>query len=130
MQTLIDTHAHIYLKEFNDDLDEVLNQSKKIGLEKIFMPNIDSRSIDAMLSIERAHPNFCIPMMGLHPCYVKENYMDEVSIVESWLGQRNFCAIGEIGIDLYWDKTFKNEQVKVFEIHIGQNDSHGYNGAL
>lgn len=118
METLIDTHAHIYLKEFKDDLDEVLNQSKDAGVEKIFMPNIDSRTIDGMLALERKYQNICIPMMGLHPCYVKENFKEELNTVESWLDKRNFCAIGEIGIDLYWDKTFKNEQVKVFETQI------------
>lgn len=115
---MIDTHAHIYLKEFQDDLPEVIQQSKQSGIQKIFMPNIDAHSIDHMLSLESQYKNYCIPMMGLHPCYVKEDYKAELKLVESWLGQREFCAVGEIGIDLYWDKSFMKEQIKAFETQI------------
>lgn len=115
---MIDTHAHIYLQDFNDDIQEVIDNSKETGIEKIFMPNIDSNSIQPMLKLEKLYKNYCIPMMGLHPCYVKENYEEELRIVGSWLEKRTFCAIGEIGIDLYWDKTHLKEQVIAFETQI------------
>ncbi len=118
MVKVIDTHAHIYLNEFTNDLDEVIQQSKLKGIERIYMPNIDSNSIDHMLSLESQYKDYCIPMMGLHPCYVKEDYKTELKLVESWLGQREFCAVGEIGIDLYWDKSFVKEQIKAFETQI------------
>jgi TatD DNase family protein len=86
-----------------------------VGIEKIYMPGIDSTCIDDMMGMETKYPGFCIPMMGLHPCYVKENYQEELAIVEGWLTKRKFAAIGEIGLDYYWDKTFAKEQQLVFE---------------
>jgi len=115
---MIDTHAHIYLPDFSDDIHDVIHASKEAGVEKIYMPNIDSTSIKSMLQAEQYFGNYCIPMMGLHPCYVKDNFRRELHIVESWLAKRNFCAIGEIGIDLYWDKTHFNEQIIAFETQI------------
>jgi TatD DNase family protein len=118
MIELIDTHAHIYLSKFQDDLEEVLVSAKSLGVRKIYMPNIDSTSIDSMLKIENDHGDFCKAMMGVHPCYIKDNFRDELDIAHSWLGKRDFCAIGEIGIDLYWDKSHQNEQVMAFETQI------------
>ena len=118
MTKLIDTHAHIYLKEFHHDVHKVILESNKSGVEKIFMPNIDSHTIDKMLILEDQYKDFCIPMMGLHPCYVKEDYKKELNMVESWFGKRNFCAVGEIGLDLYWDKSFVKEQTIAFETQI------------
>lgn len=115
---MIDTHAHIYLLDFKDDIHDVIRASKEAGVEKIYMPNIDSSSIDSMLQLEQHFGNYCSPMMGLHPCYVKDNYRHELRIVESWLTKHNFFAIGEIGIDLYWDKTHINEQIIAFETQI------------
>lgn len=111
----IDTHAHIYADEFKADLLTIVESAKTNGIEKIYMPGIDSNSIDAMLSIEQAYPNNCIAMMGLHPCYVKENCNIELEIVKSWLEKRRFAAIGEIGLDYYWDKTFVKEQQEAFQ---------------
>ncbi len=111
----IDTHSHIYDTGFQEDMDAVIDSAKSAGIEKIYMPGIDSTCIDAMMDMETKYPGFCIPMMGLHPCYVKENYQEELAIVESWLAKRKFAAIGEIGLDYYWDKTFANEQQLVFE---------------
>jgi TatD DNase family protein len=85
------------------------------GVDKILMPAIDSSSLEAMLEIEKKYPANCIAMMGLHPCYVKENYKKELALVETWLAKRKFIAIGEIGLDYYWDKTFAKEQQFVFE---------------
>ena len=118
MTKLIDTHAHIYLSEFENDIDEVVYRSKEAGIGNIFMPNIDSNSIAGMLKLEKSYDNYCISMMGLHPCYVKNNYKEELQIMKSWFEKRKFCAVGEIGIDLYWDKTYLNEQISAFETQI------------
>ena len=82
------------------------------------MPNIDHTSIDAMLEVEERHPEICIPMMGLHPCYVKKDFEKELYTVESWLSKRKFLAVGEIGTDLYWDKTFWEQQCEAFRIQV------------
>jgi len=113
---MIETHAHIYAEEFKDDIGEVIERSKHAGVESIYMPNIDHTSIDAMLELELGQPDYCIPMMGLHPCSVKKDFEKELYIVEEWLAKRKFVAVGEIGTDLYWDKTFKAEQIEAFKI--------------
>jgi len=110
----IDTHAHVYADELIKDLDIVVKNAITHGIDKILLPAIDSNTLNAMLTVEAAYPNNCIAMMGLHPCYVKENYMQELAIVESWLAKRKFIAIGEIGLDFYWDKTFTEQQHIVF----------------
>lgn len=115
---LIDTHSHIYSEDFNDDINQIIENSKEAGVEKILLPNIDSQSIDQMHSLERMFPSYCIPMMGLHPTSVKENFQDELNICKNWLNSRKYCAIGEIGIDLYWDKTFVKEQQIAFDTQI------------
>lgn len=118
MTKLIDTHAHLYLSEFENDIEDVIEQSKEAGVERIYMPNINSESIEDMLFLERKYENYCIPMMGLHPCYVKDNYKEELKVMKSWFNTRPFCAVGEIGIDLYWDKTYLKEQISAFELQI------------
>lgn len=115
---LIDTHSHIYSEDFNDDINQIIENSMEAGVEKILLPNIDSQSIDSMHSLEKMFPGYCIPMMGLHPTSVKENFQDELNICKNWLNSRKYCAIGEIGIDLYWDKTFVKEQQIVFDTQI------------
>ena len=111
----IDTHAHVYAAELTSDIDLVMKNAITNGVDKILMPAIDSSSLEAMLEIETKYPAHCIAMMGLHPCYVKENYKEELALVETWLAKRKFIAIGEIGLDYYWDKTFAKEQQFVFE---------------
>ena len=111
----IDTHAHVYAAELTSDLDLVMKNALAIGIKKIIMPAIDSTSLDAMLKVEQQFPENCIAMMGLHPCYVKENYIEELKLVEEWIEKRKFIAIGEIGLDFYWDKTFTKEQHIIFE---------------
>jgi TatD DNase family protein len=111
----IDTHAHVYAEELTTSIDVVIENSIKAGISKIIMPAIDSTTLDAMLKVEQQFPEHCIAMMGLHPCYVKENYKAELKLVEDWIGKRKFIAIGEIGLDFYWDKTFAKEQQFVFE---------------
>ena len=110
----IDTHAHIYDESILPEIDHILNNAHLSGVEKILMPGIDSTCITDMLSLETKYPDKCIAMMGLHPCYVKENYEAELNIVEEWLSKRKFVAIGEIGLDFYWDKTFTEQQFIAF----------------
>ncbi|MBC6410083.1 MAG: TatD family hydrolase [Ekhidna sp.] len=111
---MIDTHAHIYSKEFEKDIEEVINHAVEIGVDKILMPNIDIDSIDPMLKLEENHAGTCYAMMGLHPCYVKDDYKERLKIVEEWFSKRDFLAVGEIGTDLYRDKTYRNQQVEAF----------------
>lgn len=115
---LIETHAHIYSDDFKEDLNETLDKAKGHGVERIYMPNINSKSIDAMLEVEANNPDYCIATMGLHPCYVKEDFEKELATVEDWLNKRDFVSIGEIGIDLYWDKTFKEQQEEAFKVQV------------
>ena len=103
---LTDTHIHLYADELKTDLNELINTAVEKGVVRFFLPNIDSTSIDSMLDLEKNFPDKCFPMMGLHPCSVKENWKDELLLVENWLSKRKFAAVGEMGIDLYWDKTF------------------------
>jgi TatD DNase family protein len=107
---LIDSHCHIYDEKFSEDRDQVIQRAEENGIERIFMPNCDSTTIEAMVSCEDKYPGICISTMGLHPCYVKENFKEELALVERWLSDRPFLAIGEIGLDFYWDKTFVKEQ--------------------
>lgn len=113
---LVETHAHIYLDKFKSDIDDVIARAQEQGVEKIYLPNIDSESIDAMLELEYRYPGYCIPMMGLHPCSVNKDFEKELYIVEDWLNKRDFVAIGEMGTDLYWDKTYFEQQKEAFNI--------------
>ena len=115
---LIDTHAHLYSEDFDDDRDKIVRNAIQSGVQKIILPNIDENSIESMLELSNAYPEVCFPLMGLHPTSVGENYKDQLQIVESWLGRRNFIAIGETGIDLYWDKTYQKEQEDAFRIQL------------
>lgn len=107
---LIDTHAHIYSRKFESDREAVINEIREAGVERIYMPNIDVESIEEMLEMEKSYPGFCIPMMGLHPCDVKEDFEAQLAVMKEWLWKRPFAAVGEIGLDLYWDKSFFEEQ--------------------
>ena len=113
-----DTHTHLYAEEFEQDLPKLLEVATLEGVERFFMPNIDSTSIEGMFKLEKTYPEKCFPMMGLHPCSVKENWKGEMVIVEDWLSKRKFAAVGEMGIDLYWDKTFIEEQKTVFRMQV------------
>ena len=118
MLKLVDSHAHIYSEEFKDDLAAAVARATEAGIEKIYMPNIDHTSIDAMLEAEAAFPGQCISMMGLHPAYVKKDFERELYLVEEWLNKRNFAAVGECGIDLYWDKTFFPQQQEALKVQL------------
>lgn len=115
---LIDTHTHLFLPEFDLDRDQVISNAINNGVEKLLMPNVDSSTIDSLSNLAKKYPDYCLPMMGLHPTSVKENYVDELKVIESYLEKNKVFAIGEIGIDLYWDKTFLKEQVKVFKYQV------------
>jgi TatD DNase family protein len=114
----VDTHTHLYAEEFNADRPQMIKKALSCGIKKLYMPNIDSSSIDSMFQLEKEYPQNCFAMMGLHPCSVNEKVEEELKIVEAWLTKRKFCAIGEIGIDLYWDKTFFEEQKMAFKAQI------------
>lgn len=111
---MIDTHSHIYSEEFDSDRAEVIARAKAAGITKIILPNVDSESLPRMLQLESEYPGYCFAAIGLHPTSVKENYAEELAIVKKELERREYIAIGEIGIDLYWDKSFLKEQIQVF----------------
>ncbi|MBK6947898.1 MAG: TatD family hydrolase [Haliscomenobacter sp.] len=111
---MTDTHAHLYSEQFDEDREEMLARAIAAGVQAIFLPNVDKDTIEPMLALEAAHPEVCQAMMGLHPCSVSETYLEELAIVRQWLERRKFCAIGEIGIDLYWDKTHVAAQEAAF----------------
>lgn len=113
--TLIDTHCHLYSTEFGEEIPQIIERAQKVGVKKFYLPAIDSEVINAMLALEAAYPGTCFAMMGLHPCSVKENVGEELAIAKEWLNQRDFVAIGEIGLDFYWDKTFAVEQRLAFD---------------
>lgn len=116
--TLIDTHCHLYAEEFAASIEQVILRAEEAGVKKFYLPAIDSSATEAMLALENRFPGKCIAMMGLHPCYVKENYKEELAQVQDWLTKRKFAAVGEIGLDYYWDKTFAKEQEEAFRLQI------------
>ncbi len=111
---LIDSHCHLYLKEFADDVDEIIRRARNAGVARFYLPSVDSRVVEDMLKLEALYEGECFPMMGLHPCSVKENYQQEIEIISEWLSKRKFVAVGEIGLDYYWDKSFVKEQLEAF----------------
>lgn len=115
----IETHAHIYSAKFDSDRDEVIDKIRKAGIERVYMPNVDVETIDRMLDCESRYGDLCIPMMGLHPCDVRENFEQELYVMEDWLNKRSFAAVGEIGTDLYWDKSSFERQKEALNIQLG-----------
>ena len=116
---LIDTHCHLYVKTFRSDIAQVIERAEDEGIFRFYLPAIDSEEIPAMLELESKYPGKCKAMMGLHPCSVKDNYREELAIVADWLGKRAFAAVGEIGLDYYWDKTHVDQQKQAFHEQIG-----------
>ena len=114
----IDTHAHLYSSPLNENRELIIQNAINNGIDTIIMPAIDSDTLESMLELEAAYPNNCIAMMGLHPCSVKDNVQQELDIVEAQLKKRKFIAIGEIGLDYYWDKTFIQQQIEAFTIQM------------
>lgn len=114
-----DSHTHLYLDAFSTDRDDMVKRAVDAGVTRMFLPNIDSSSVGPMFSLADQYPGTCYPMMGLHPTSVKGNYRKELKSIENHLAGHGIIAIGETGMDLYWDKTFRQEQEEVFKIQIG-----------
>jgi TatD DNase family protein len=114
---IIDTHAHIYLPEFDTDRPQIIEQAKNAGIKQVLLPAIDSTTHEQMLQTEKEYEG-CLAMMGLHPCSVNNSFDKEIDIIKQYLSQRKFIAIGEIGLDFYWDKTFVKEQYEAFHLQI------------
>jgi len=115
---LTDTHTHLYSEQFNEDRSEMMQRAIDSGVSRFFIPAIDSSYNDAMFQLEQDYPENVFLMMGLHPTSVKENYKEELILVKKWLDKRNFYAVGEIGIDLYWDQSFLQQQQDAFKTQI------------
>jgi TatD DNase family protein len=125
MIQLVDTHTHLYLPEFDSDRDDVVRKASAAGVTKLLMPNIDAGSVGKMISLEKKYPDLCYSMIGLHPTSVRIDYQDHLELIGHYLNENRFIAIGEIGIDLYWDKTFAREQTDAFKMQVGLAISKG-----
>ena len=115
---ITDTHTHLYSEQFDNDRREVIEKAIELGISRFFIPAIDSTYTEAMLNLEKEFPNNTFLMMGLHPTSVKENFKEELILVKEWLDKRQFYAVGEIGIDLFWDKSFLQQQQDAFKTQI------------
>ena len=115
---LIDTHAHLYAQEFAAEIGQVMERSRDHYVRKIYMPNIDVGTIDDMLALEAQYPDLCAAMIGIHPCYIGQDFQKQLAHVETWLSKRPFAAMGEIGIDLYRDKTYQAQQEEALAIQL------------
>ncbi len=114
----VDTHTHLYDEQFETDLEQVISRALQAGVQQMYLPNCDSTTIAPMLAITDRWKDHCFPMMGLHPVYVKDSYLDELAIVKSWLEKGGFYAVGEIGLDKYWDLTHIEQQKEAFSTQI------------
>ena len=117
MINLTDTHTHLYVDEFKEDIEQVLQRAFDEGVQQFYLPAIDSTENDALLALEKKYPENIFAMAGLHPCSVKENFKEEIEKIEQQLSLRQFAAIGETGLDFYWDTSFKKEQYESLKIH-------------
>lgn len=115
---LIDTHCHLYSDVFNEDREEAIANAKQMGVDRILLPNVDLQTVAGMHELVANHPGVCYPMMGLHPCDVKPDYETEIAQLFSFFDTHTYCAVGEIGIDLYWDKTTQDIQEKAFLMQV------------
>lgn len=113
-----DTHTHLYDESLRAEESQMIQRAVGAGVTKMYMPNCNSETIESMMHLAKAYPQHCFPMMGLHPCYVKEDYKSELQVVSEWLNKEKFYAVGEIGLDYYWDLTFKEQQIEAFEMQI------------
>jgi TatD DNase family protein len=114
-QMFIDTHTHLYLEHFDEDREAMLQRALNKGIAKFYLPAIDSSYTEKMFELELSYPGQCFAMMGLHPCSVNENFEQELLHVENWMRKRRFAAVGEIGLDFYWDKSFILQQYTAFK---------------
>lgn len=116
---MIDTHSHLFVEEFADDLSQVIDRAKSTGVERVYLPNIDDTTVESLLDVCTKYAGYCFPMLGYHPTSVDENSMKKVAEMKALLVEGHpYVGIGEVGLDLYWDKTYLNEQKKVFEEQI------------
>lgn len=113
-----DTHTHLYDEQFDNDREQIIQSCLRAGVTRIYLPNCDSTTIQPMLDMATRWPDQCIPMMGVHPCYIKENFRQELDIAAGWLEKQSFAAVGEIGLDYYWDTTFVPQQKEAFNIQM------------
>ncbi len=116
---ITDTHTHLYAEQFDADRDQVMKKAMELGISRFFIPAIDGSYYERMFALEKAFPENIFLMAGLHPTHVKADYMKELEIVKNQLDSHSFCAVGEIGMDLYWDKSFVKEQQEAFLLQIG-----------
>jgi len=121
---LIDTHCHLYLEEFSQDLPACLTRAEMEGVSRFYLPSLDSHHLPAILNLEKSYPGKCFSMAGIHPCYVKENVREELDYLQEALSQHRFVAIGEIGLDFYWDLTFEQDQIFCFREQIKLAKAH------
>jgi len=112
---IIDTHSHIYEEEFDVDIEDVIERARNVGVEKILLPNVDEDSIQRLHSISAKYPDYCLPMMGLHPTSVTKDWQEQLNKIASQFEENKYVAVGEIGLDLYWDKTYQIEQILAFK---------------
>jgi TatD DNase family protein len=115
---LIDTHCHLYLQDFDSDRDAMIRRGEEAGVRKFYLPSVDSSCFATLLETEAQFAGKCVAMCGLHPCSVKQTWQEELSFFRSWLERRKFAAIGEIGLDFYWDKSFEQQQYHAFREQI------------
>jgi TatD DNase family protein len=120
---MIETHAHLYADKFEEDRAEMMERAAEAGVEKFYMPNIDHESIEPMMEVEAQYPN-TIATMGVHPCSVEKHFEKQLYEVEDWLNKRRFVAVGEIGLDFYWDKSLMKEQKEALKIQINLAKQH------
>jgi TatD DNase family protein len=114
----IDTHTHLYVDAFDEDRDDVIKECISSSIDKLLLPNIDVQSIPRLLTLAKSYPKTCYPMMGLHPCSVNSNFENDLEIIKKVLDENKFIAVGEIGIDLYWEKSTLSFQEEAFAIQI------------
>ena len=114
----VDTHTHIYLEDFDNDRKFIIEEGYRLNVKKLFLPNIDLNTIENVIEISNKYKNICYPMVGLHPCSVKQNFRAELKVLKSYIKKINPIAIGETGLDLYWDKSTINEQIAAFKEQI------------
>lgn len=115
---LIDTHCHIDSEQFEGDLEDVLRRSKEAGVQRVYLPAVDVANLSKVVELSDRYPDFVFPMMGIHPTEIDDHYEKDLLLVREWLEKRDFAAVGEIGVDLYWDKTYKKQQMLAFEEQI------------
>jgi len=115
---MVDTHCHLYLEEFSNDISEIIQRAESEGVSKFYLPNIDWKSLESVEQLERRFERKCVAMIGLHPCSVRQDFRQELELMSARLQERPFAAIGEIGLDFYWDLSFQSEQYEAFRTQI------------